>query len=241
MRRKSVGTADRAIFSRPGSTRSSTWATRWRSWPRQLIGGSWRNGSARVYLDKSGRRCRQGSWRDCRSPSTRTICLENPYFQLFCREEFFIHTLPFDRSSLTRWRQRMGEEKLVTLIQESLNAAPRTGAAKPWTSRRLSSTPPCSGRRWRFPPTPSSCIGRASGWCGSPGSTAFRHAGWPPLPPASRVNQKSADSGIPFRVGLRAGALLTAATPQRAAHFRPEPKPSIPTDERQRNISAARL
>jgi len=57
--------------------------------------------------------------------------LENPYFQLFCGEEFFRHTLPFDRSSLTRWRQRMGEERLVALIQESLSAATRTGAAKP--------------------------------------------------------------------------------------------------------------
>ena len=27
-------------------------------------------------------------------------------------EEFFVHKAPFDRSSLTRWRQRMGEEKL---------------------------------------------------------------------------------------------------------------------------------
>ena len=57
--------------------------------------------------------------------------IENPYYQLFCGEEFFIHKLPFDRSSLTRWRQRMGEEKLVALIQESLSAATRTGAAKP--------------------------------------------------------------------------------------------------------------
>jgi transposase, IS5 family len=57
--------------------------------------------------------------------------LENPYHQLFCGEEFFRHKLPFDRSSLTRWRQRMGEEKLVALIQESLSAATRTGAAKP--------------------------------------------------------------------------------------------------------------
>ena len=31
-------------------------------------------------------------------------------------EEFFRHKLTFDRSSLTRWRQRMGEEKLVALI-----------------------------------------------------------------------------------------------------------------------------
>jgi IS5 family transposase len=66
--------------------------------------------------------------------SDEEICarwIENPYYQLFCGEEFFRHTLPFDRSSLTRWRQRMGEKKLVALIQESLSAATRTGAAKP--------------------------------------------------------------------------------------------------------------
>src|SRR3954453_7006173 len=66
--------------------------------------------------------------------SDEVLCerwLENPYFQLFCGEEYFQHKLPFDRSSLTRWRQRMGEDKLTALIQESLNVATRTGAAKP--------------------------------------------------------------------------------------------------------------
>ena len=57
--------------------------------------------------------------------------VENPYYQLFCGEEFFQHKATFDRSSLTRWRQRMGEETLVALIQESLATATRTGAAKP--------------------------------------------------------------------------------------------------------------
>ena len=32
---------------------------------------------------------------------------------------------------MTRWRQRMGEDKIVALLQESLNVATRTGAAKP--------------------------------------------------------------------------------------------------------------
>ena len=48
--------------------------------------------------------------------------LENPYFQYFCGEEFFQHELPFDRSSMTRWRQRMGEDKLKALLQESSNS-----------------------------------------------------------------------------------------------------------------------
>jgi transposase, IS5 family len=34
--------------------------------------------------------------------------VENPYFQYFFGQEFFQHRL-VDRSSLTRWRQRMGE------------------------------------------------------------------------------------------------------------------------------------
>jgi IS5 family transposase len=66
--------------------------------------------------------------------SDEVLCerwIETPYWQLFCGEEFFQHTPPFDRSSLTRWRQRMGEERLIALIQESLAVATRTGAAKP--------------------------------------------------------------------------------------------------------------
>jgi transposase, IS5 family len=59
------------------------------------------------------------------------VWAENPYFQYFCGEEFFQHELVFDRSSLTRWRQRMGEERLNALIQESLAVAVKTGALKP--------------------------------------------------------------------------------------------------------------
>lgn len=59
------------------------------------------------------------------------LWVENPYFQHFCGEEFFQHRLVFDRSSLTRWRKRMGEDKLSALIQESLAVAVKTEAAKP--------------------------------------------------------------------------------------------------------------
>ena len=63
--------------------------------------------------------------------SDEALCerwVENPYYQYFCGEELFQHRLPFDRSSLTRWRQRMGEEKLAALLQESLSVAHKTGA-----------------------------------------------------------------------------------------------------------------
>ena len=54
--------------------------------------------------------------------------VENPYFQHFCGEEFFRHELPFERSSMTRWRQRMGAERLEVLLQESLAVAVKTEA-----------------------------------------------------------------------------------------------------------------
>ena len=63
--------------------------------------------------------------------SDEVLCarwVENPYYQFFCGELSFCHKLPFDRSSLTRWRQRLGEEQLVALIQESLSVAHKTGA-----------------------------------------------------------------------------------------------------------------
>jgi IS5 family transposase len=65
--------------------------------------------------------------------SDEVLCarwVENPYYQFFCGEESFQHVAPFDRSSLTRWRQRLGEEQLVALIQESLSVAHKTGALR---------------------------------------------------------------------------------------------------------------
>ena len=62
--------------------------------------------------------------------SDEALCarwLENPYYQFFCGELSFCHQLPFDRSSLTHWRRRLGEEQLVALLQESLSVAHKTG------------------------------------------------------------------------------------------------------------------
>ncbi|CCG42804.1 IS5 family transposase [Magnetospirillum molischianum] len=56
----------------------------------------------------------------------RWVC--DPYFQYFCGEPFFQHALPVDRSSMTRWRQRIGADDLSALVQESLAAAHRAGA-----------------------------------------------------------------------------------------------------------------
>jgi IS5 family transposase len=72
--------------------------------------------------------------------SDELVCelwIENPYYQYFCGEEFFQHRLPLDRSSMTNWRHRMGEERLQALLQESLAVATRTGAMKPGDLARV--------------------------------------------------------------------------------------------------------
>lgn len=46
--------------------------------------------------------------------------------QYFCGEQVFRHELPFERSSLTRCRQRLGH--LAALLQESQSVAHKTGA-----------------------------------------------------------------------------------------------------------------
>jgi IS5 family transposase len=63
--------------------------------------------------------------------SDEVLCerwMENPYYQFFYGEEFFQHRLVFDRA--TRWRTRMGEERLQALLQESLSVATKTEAIK---------------------------------------------------------------------------------------------------------------
>lgn len=63
--------------------------------------------------------------------------VENPCFQHICGEEHFRHVVPearmlrdapFDRSSMTCWRQRMGDARLEVLLTESLAVAVKTKA-----------------------------------------------------------------------------------------------------------------
>ncbi len=65
--------------------------------------------------------------------SDEAVCaryLDSPYVQAFCGEEFSRHELPLDRSSMTRWRQRIGAGKLEELLAETLAAARRAGAVQ---------------------------------------------------------------------------------------------------------------
>src|SRR6202795_2180037 len=52
----------------------------------------------------------------------------DPYMQYFCGEEYFQHAFPLERSGMTHFRKRVGEQALETLLQETLAAAYRAGA-----------------------------------------------------------------------------------------------------------------
>ena len=63
--------------------------------------------------------------------SDEAVCgrwVENPYWQYFCGEQFFRLKLPLDRSSMTRWRERIGPDQLELLLVETIAVAMRTQA-----------------------------------------------------------------------------------------------------------------
>ena len=51
--------------------------------------------------------------------------VENPYWQFFCGETYLQTEWPIDPSSLTRWRKRLAEEGVKTLLAASIEAARR--------------------------------------------------------------------------------------------------------------------
>jgi len=51
--------------------------------------------------------------------------VENPYWQYFCGFESMQHEAPIHPTSLTKWRNRVGAERLGELLQETLDVAVR--------------------------------------------------------------------------------------------------------------------
>ena len=62
---------------------------------------------------------------------------ENPYWQYFCGETYFQHELPLNPSSMTRWRKRLGEAGVESLLSATIEAALASKAVKPRELRRV--------------------------------------------------------------------------------------------------------
>src|SRR4051794_26829337 len=123
--------------------------------------------------------------------SDEAVCarwLDSPYVQLFCGETHFQHALPLDRSSMTRWRQRIGPERLELLLAESLDAAQRGGAVEEKHLRRVTIDTTVQPKAVTHP-TDSKLLQVASrSWHAWPDGTASGCGspiwGWPSVPGA---------------------------------------------------------
>lgn len=67
---------------------------------------------------------------DCSDEEIVNTWMENPYVQYFTGETYFQTEAPMDSSSLTRWRQRIGEEGVEAMLVVTLDAARKIGAVK---------------------------------------------------------------------------------------------------------------
>lgn len=87
--------------------------------------------------------------------SDESVCqrwVENPYYQYFCGEEYFQHDFPIERSSMTHFRHRVGEDFCVALLQESLSTAHKLSALETRNLERvLWLIPPFRRRLLPFP------------------------------------------------------------------------------------------
>lgn len=72
--------------------------------------------------------------------SDEAVCawwVENPYFQCFCGEQHSHHKLPLDPSLITRWRRRIGADKLELLLAKTLRLTMETRAIPPQASEQV--------------------------------------------------------------------------------------------------------
>ena len=67
---------------------------------------------------------------DCSDEAIINTWVENPYVQYFTGETYFQTEVPIDSSSLTRWRKRIGEEGVETMLMATINAARQIGMIK---------------------------------------------------------------------------------------------------------------
>ncbi|MCE8510853.1 IS5 family transposase [Ruegeria pomeroyi] len=63
--------------------------------------------------------------------------IENPYFQHFTGETFFQHRAPIHPSSLSRWRDRIGEEGAEWLLTKTIEAGLASGAVQDDSLKRV--------------------------------------------------------------------------------------------------------
>jgi IS5 family transposase len=63
--------------------------------------------------------------------------IENPYWQYFCGCVYFQHRLPIDPTSLVKWRQRIGPQRMEKMLEATVKAAQDQGELKAVDIKRV--------------------------------------------------------------------------------------------------------
>lgn len=63
--------------------------------------------------------------------------IENPYWQYFCGYEHMQHEFPIHPTSMVKWRQRVGSQRMEVLLKETLSTARREKYIKPSDASRI--------------------------------------------------------------------------------------------------------
>ena len=77
--------------------------------------------------------------------------VENPYWQYFCGGKFFEHRLPINPSSMSRWRGRLKEAGVETMLAELIATGLRSGAIRPSMLERINVDTTVQEKFIRFP------------------------------------------------------------------------------------------
>lgn len=77
--------------------------------------------------------------------------MENPYWQRFSGERYFQHRLPVDASSMTRWRQRLGEAGAEQMLRATIAAGIKMGAIRSTDLKRVNVDTTVQTKAVRYP------------------------------------------------------------------------------------------
>jgi len=77
--------------------------------------------------------------------------VENPYWQHFSGERYFQHRAPIDASSMTRWRQRLGEAGAEQMLRATIETGIEMGAIRPAQLKRINVDTTVQTKAIRFP------------------------------------------------------------------------------------------
>jgi IS5 family transposase len=77
--------------------------------------------------------------------------VENPYWQYFSGMRYFQHRMPIDPSSMTRWRQRLGDAGAEQMLRATIDAGIKMRVIRPVELKRINVDTTVQTKAVRFP------------------------------------------------------------------------------------------